>query len=54
MCLFVGKDEELASLMSSLNEYRNRSIEAEQRERMSGAENAKRREIEEKLRLVDS
>jgi uncharacterized coiled-coil protein SlyX len=48
--LLASKDEEISSLLHSLNELRNRSIEAEQRQLLLDTEISRRREIEDKLR----
>jgi len=46
------KEAEVASLLSSLNEYTQKSIESEERENMLASEANKRREIEERLRVT--
>jgi hypothetical protein len=45
-----NKDEEIASLVMSLNDLRSRSLEADQRQLLLDNEINRRREVEDKLR----
>ena len=46
------KETEVASLLSSLNEYNQKNIESEEREKLLTSEATKRRDLEDRLRVT--
>ena len=50
--IIATKDSELASLLSSLNDYNQKSLESQERHGMLQSEVNKRRELEERLRVA--